>query len=55
MVKFPFTSPVSTRLLKSTLKHKRIEFITDGKKAVEDAQVLFVAVGTPEGEDGSAD
>lgn len=32
-----------------------LEFTTDLKKAVDFAQVLFIAVGTPPGEDGSAD
>src|ERR1017187_8486666 len=42
-------------MLKANLKAARITFSTDGLKAVNEASVLFIAVGTPEGEDGSAD
>lgn len=34
---------------------KRLTFSTDIKKAIEDTEVIFIAVGTPEKEDGSAD
>jgi len=33
----------------------RLSFTTDIKKAVEEAKVIFIAVGTPPDEDGSAD
>ncbi len=33
---------------------KRLFFTTDVKKAYEDAEVIFIGVGTPENEDGSA-
>lgn len=36
-------------------KEKRIEFTTDIEKTIKDAQVIFIAVGTPEGKDGKAD
>ena len=51
----PIYEPGLDELLKSALKHKRIEFTTDKKKAVLESEIIFVAVGTPEGEDGSAD
>lgn len=35
--------------------YKRLEFTTDMKYAVENADVIFIAVGTPPAEDGSAD
>jgi UDPglucose 6-dehydrogenase len=51
----PIYEPGVEELLKSALKAKRIEFTTDPKVAVDQADVLFIAVGTPENEDGSAD
>jgi UDPglucose 6-dehydrogenase len=33
----------------------RLTFTTDLRDAIEAADVLFIAVGTPRGEDGSAD
>jgi len=51
----PIYEPGLEDLLKSALKHKRIQFTTDKALAVSEAQVIFIAVGTPEGEDGSAD
>ncbi|HNB93023.1 MAG TPA: UDP-glucose/GDP-mannose dehydrogenase family protein, partial [Saprospiraceae bacterium] len=37
------------------LEKKRLEFTTDLKKAVDFADIIFLALPTPEGEDGSAD
>ncbi len=37
------------------IKHKRLEFTTDIEKGVEHGQIIFIAVGTPPDEDGSAD
>jgi len=37
------------------VKEGRLKFTTDLKTAVEDALVIFIAVGTPQAEDGSAD
>ena len=37
------------------IKHKRLEFTTDIEKGVEPGQIIFIAVGTPPDEDGSAD
>jgi UDPglucose 6-dehydrogenase len=51
----PIYEPGLDELLQSTLKRKAITFTTDAKEAIDAADVLFVAVGTPEGEDGSAD
>lgn len=51
----PIFEPGLEDLLKSALKHGRIEFTTDYLKAVKETEILFIAVGTPEGEDGSAD
>lgn len=37
------------------LQHNLLDFTTDYDKALADCDVLFVAVGTPPGDDGSAD
>jgi UDPglucose 6-dehydrogenase len=51
----PLYEPGLDELLRSTLKMKRIEFTTDLSNAVKQSEIIFIAVGTPEGEDGSAD
>ncbi len=33
----------------------RLHFTTDASRAIANSQIVFIAVGTPEGEDGSAD
>lgn len=42
-------------LLKDNLKKKTINFTTDIKGAIKDCDIVFIAVGTPQSEDGSAD
>ncbi len=42
-------------MVERNVKGNRISFITDIKKAVEESLVIFIAVGTPPNEDGSAD
>ncbi len=42
-------------ILKRNREENRISFTTDYKLAVESSDILFIAVGTPSGEDGSAD
>jgi len=42
-------------LVKNNVDDERLFFTADIKKATEDAQVIFIAVGTPPDEDGSAD
>ncbi|MCC6278293.1 MAG: UDP-glucose/GDP-mannose dehydrogenase family protein [Oligoflexia bacterium] len=51
----PIYEPGLDQLLKSTIEQNRIHFTTNPKEAVDAAEVIFIAVGTPEGEDGSAD
>lgn len=51
----PIFEPGLKELLLKNIKEKRISFTTDIKKVVEDSEVLFIAVGTPANEDGSAD
>lgn len=41
-------------VLKNT-KRNRLRFTTDMKRVIEDSDVIFITVGTPQGNDGSAD
>ena len=51
----PIYEPGLQELLQRNIKNKRLEFTTSLKDGVEDAKVVFIAVGTPQDEDGSAD
>lgn len=53
--KIPIFEPGLREVILKNKKAKRIEFTTDIKYAVEKSQVIFIAVGTPANEDGSAD
>jgi len=47
--------PGLEQLVKKNLQAGRLQFTTDAKSAIEQAQVIFLAVGTPPAADGSAD
>lgn len=47
--------PGLASLVKENLESKRLQFTCDEKLAVEHGEVLFIAVGTPSQDDGSAD
>lgn len=47
--------PELDSLLTRNLKENRLEFTTDLKYAVENSEIIFIAVGTPQRKDGSAD
>ena len=51
----PIYEPGLGRLLKHNLAEGRLRFTADASEGIELADVIFVAVGTPPGEDGSAD
>src|SRR5439155_14498938 len=51
----PFYEPGITELVAKGLRENRLAFTTDIKKAVDQALVIFIAVGTPARTDGSAD
>ena len=51
----PIYEPGLEEYLKRNVSEDRIEFTTDIKSAVEKSKVIFIAVGTPPDEDGSAD
>lgn len=51
----PIYEPGLDELVKSNVLENRLDFSTDLKSAVEKSLVCFIAVGTPQCEDGSAD
>ncbi|HEY1075512.1 MAG TPA: UDP-glucose/GDP-mannose dehydrogenase family protein [Fontimonas sp.] len=51
----PFYEPGVDQLLTRNARSGRIRFTTDAARAVEHGQIIFIAVGTPPQEDGSAD
>jgi UDPglucose 6-dehydrogenase len=51
----PLYEPGLAELLTKNLREQRLTFTTDLKSAVSTAKVVFIAVGTPAGETGSAD
>jgi UDPglucose 6-dehydrogenase len=51
----PIYEPGLEPLVERNLREGRISFTTDVAAAVAGAEVIFIAVGTPPGEDGSAD
>lgn len=51
----PIFEPGLTELVLTNYEKKRLDFTTDAQKGVEHAQLLFIAVGTPPDDDGSAD
>ena len=51
----PIYEPGLEPLLKKNIEAGRLQFTTKIKEAVETSEVLFIAVGTPPADDGSAD
>jgi UDPglucose 6-dehydrogenase len=51
----PIYEPGLEELIKRNVAHGRLSFTTDIRSAVRKADIIFIAVGTPPGEDGSAD
>lgn len=51
----PIYEPDLENLFKRNIKEERLTFTTELKKGIKDAEVIFLALPTPPGEDGSAD
>jgi len=51
----PIYEPGLEELIKRNVHHDRLSFTTDMSSAVKSSDIIFIAVGTPPGEDGSAD
>lgn len=51
----PIYEPGLEEMIKRNVRQETLSFTTDIKMAVEKSQILFIAVGTPPQEDGSAD
>jgi UDPglucose 6-dehydrogenase len=53
--RIPIYEPGLEELVRRNHSESRLSFATTLPKAVRHAQIVFIAVGTPQGEDGSAD
>ena len=51
----PIYEPGLENIITRNVEKKRLNFSTELKEGLEGVEVIFVAVGTPPGEDGSAD
>lgn len=53
--KLPIYEPGLLELVQRNRKEGRLSFTTDLASAIEDVEVVYLCVGTPQGDDGSAD
>lgn len=53
--KIPIYEPGLEEMVRENTRLNTLRFSTDKKEAISNAEVIFIAVGTPMGEDGSAD
>ena len=50
----PIYEPGLTELVHRNFRDGRLKFTTDLAKGIKDAEIVFIAVGTPQGDDGGA-
>src|SRR5438045_3330840 len=53
--KIPIYEPGLEEIVRRNRQEQRLTFTTDLPEAVRASEIVFIAVGTPQGEDGSAD
>ncbi len=53
--KVPIYEPGLEEMVAKNMREGRLSFTTDLEEGVRDALVIFIAVGTPQGDDGAAD
>src|SRR5262245_30332201 len=53
--RMPIYEPGLEELVRRNTELERLSFATDSSRAVKVSDIVFIAVGTPQGEDGSAD
>jgi UDPglucose 6-dehydrogenase len=53
--KVPIFEPLLESLFKRNIEQERLRFTTNLKEAVSHSSIIFLALPTPPGEDGSAD
>ena len=51
----PIFEPGLDEIVLRNVRAKRLNFVTDGQEAVRQSDAVFIAVGTPQSEDGSSD
>lgn len=51
----PIFEPGLEQMVLKNIKNKNLFFTTDLSESISDAEIVFIAVGTPMGDDGSAD
>jgi UDPglucose 6-dehydrogenase len=51
----PIFEPGLDEIVLRNVRAKRLDFVTDGREAVRQSDAVFIAVGTPQSEDGSSD
>jgi UDPglucose 6-dehydrogenase len=51
----PIYEPGLENIIRRNIEKKRLSFTSDLKEGIDRTEVIFIAVGTPPGEDGSAD
>lgn len=51
----PFYEPGLEDVVKTNIEEGRLSFTSDAKAAIENSSIIFIAVGTPQSENGAAD